>query len=288
MKKKIVFVICNGRSGSTVFSKFLGAHSNCFALSEPHYFDTHYNDNELCSCEKPYTECEFWNTVVADLHLSEVNIQNFNTSLVPFVESRDSKFKKITKYLNLFLFFKCGVPYFFHDYINQIDNEVRLLESVMNIRNERVFIDASKSLSRAIFIMSRLKKRYEYSFVFLERDIKDVVASMTKDKVKIELSTGSVKEVSTYKGISESQAASQIKKVTRNTNLVSKIFGIKGKPVVYKEFTNNPKQVFINLSDVHALDWEDSMMNLDSSEHHLLGGNYSRINAKSIRKSAEK
>ncbi|MFT6835952.1 MAG: hypothetical protein ACJA0H_001992, partial [Francisellaceae bacterium] len=170
------------------------------------------------------------------------------------------------------------------DYFSQIKNEAKLLESVMHLRSEQLFIDASKSLTRAIFIMNTLKEKYEYSFIFLEKDIHGVINSMKKDKVTIKLSNGFTKEKLSNNQFNIHNAVEQIKSISRHIRRISKIFGIKGMQVEYEQFTNNPKNVFLNLAKTLKLDWEETMLDLNCNEHHLLGGNYSRINAKTIKK----
>jgi hypothetical protein len=287
MRKKIVFVICNGRSGSTVFSKFLGAHSNCFALSEPHYFDTHFNDCELCSCEKTYEKCDFWNAVVADIGIKKEDIGRFNTSSIPFTKTNEGKIKKIIKYLNLFVFTKFKIPYLYKDYFSQIENEIKLLESVMHLREEKIFIDASKGLTRAIFIMSVLGSKYDYSFIFLERNINNVINSMTKNKVKIELSNGSTKETESNSQMDKLNAEKQIKSVTKHNKIMRKIFNLDVTYVNYEGFIKDPHDIFVGLKKMLSINWEETMLNLNEGDHHLLGGNYSRINARTIRSNGE-
>lgn len=284
MKNKIVFIISNGRSGSTILSKFLGAHSNIFALSEPHYFDTHFNYSELCSCEKPYMECDFWNRVVVNMGLCKEELNKFNTSSIPFINKNDFFLKKTLKYLSLFFYNKLNVPYRDNAFFSQIKNETKLLESVMQLRNEQVFVDASKSLVRAIFIISLFRKKYEYSFVFLNRDIRSVISSMKKSKVNIKLSNGKNKEIISKKQFAIKTAIKQVKAIRRNNNLIIRIFGIKGINVNYEKFTYNPKQVFLNLNKTLKLNWEETMLDLNHGDHHLLGGNYARINAEKINK----
>jgi hypothetical protein len=284
MKKKIVFIICNGRSGSTVLSKFLGSNSNSFAFSEPHYFDTHYNDEEICSCEKPYLNCSFWNKVVDSMQLKPNDIANFNTSSIPFFKNKENKITKFIKYISLLLFYKFKMPYIDQSYFNQIKNEALLLETAINLRSETVFIDASKSLIRAIFIMGTFRTKFDYSFLFLERDARSIISSMKKNTKDIKFSNGKNDNITINEAFDIHSAINQVKSIKKNISILSRVFGIKGTHIVYESFTENTKEVFQSFCSKININWEENMLDLDNSDHHLLGGNYSRVFAKKIKK----
>jgi len=66
-KTKVVFVGGYGRSGSTIIDLLLNRVPGIIAVGElRHTFGRALGDNELCSCSKPFRECEFWGAVLAE------------------------------------------------------------------------------------------------------------------------------------------------------------------------------------------------------------------------------
>jgi len=66
-KTRVVFVGGYGRSGSTIIDLLLNRVPGVVAVGEfRHLFGRALGDNELCSCGKPFRECKFWSTVLAE------------------------------------------------------------------------------------------------------------------------------------------------------------------------------------------------------------------------------
>ncbi len=258
-------------------------HSNCFALSEPHYFDTQIKADDLCSCEKKYSQCDFWQLVISKLKEQGITIDNFNTSSVPFYSS-NSLLDKIVKNLNLFFYFKTGFPFLYREYFNQIKNEARLLEVISESVKEQYIVDASKSFVRALFLHKYLENKFDTFYIILSRDPKSNVYSQMKTSSKIQFSGRKELIVKTKdKGATLKEALHQWIRITQKYLLMNKIFNTRAVKVIYAEFTNDPKVTFLEkVSEYLNIHWEDNMLDLTSKRHHLLGGNYSRINAKVI------
>src|SRR5262249_9928429 len=64
LRRRFVFVIGSGHSGSTVLTMVLGAHPQILALSEIAFFDRWIRLNDLCNCGVPVRSCPFWSKVV--------------------------------------------------------------------------------------------------------------------------------------------------------------------------------------------------------------------------------
>ncbi|HSX30375.1 MAG TPA: sulfotransferase [Candidatus Saccharimonadales bacterium] len=64
---KVMFVGGYGRSGSTIIDVLLNRVPGVVAVGEfRHLFGRALGDNELCSCTKPFRECDFWSKVLAE------------------------------------------------------------------------------------------------------------------------------------------------------------------------------------------------------------------------------
>ena len=286
MRKKIVFVVGPGRSGTTVFSKFLGMHSRCFALSEPHYFDAQIRADDYCSCEKKYSQCSFWQLVITRLKEKGVQIEEFVTSGVPFYAS-NGLIEKIFKNLTLIIYYRFGLSYASRGFFEQIEREAILLETVAESVQEEYIIDASKGFVRALFLQRYLRGKFDFHYIILSRDPRSNVYSKMKTSSNIAFSDGT-KVVMDEQGASLEEALRQWNKITRKYILFDRIFGTRAIKVVYELFTQDPKNFFVKkVSDPLGLSWEEKMTDLTSKEHHLMGGNFSRINAKSIHPAKE-
>jgi len=76
MTKKIIYIMSDNRSGSTLLDQLLGANPSIMSLGEVHHL-TAYSMNDrsvydpvhplVCSCGDPVTSCEFWLRVEARL-----------------------------------------------------------------------------------------------------------------------------------------------------------------------------------------------------------------------------
>ena len=61
---KILFISGQGRSGSTLLSRFLGSLPNLIEIGEVSYiWERGLIENHLCGCGSPFTECPFWQEV---------------------------------------------------------------------------------------------------------------------------------------------------------------------------------------------------------------------------------
>lgn len=279
-KKTIVFVICPGRSGSTVFSKFLGTHSKCFSVSEIHYFDAQIKADKFCSCEKKYSECSFWKSVIKDVDTNLKPIESFNTSSVPFFKS-GFILSKLYRYVQLYIYYFTGVHIGTSEYFEQIKNEAELLKIVSNKLDEDFIIDSSKNAVRAIYLSRVLKDDFDFKYIILNRDIRANVYSQLKQDSSVVVNgqevTYSKKDVPLLE-----EATNNWVKITRNFNLLNSLFKLKAAKIIYEDFTLNPKQEFKKVENILGVSWEESMLDLSNCNSHMLGGNLSRIKAKSI------
>jgi hypothetical protein len=69
-KIKVIYIAGIGRSGSTVLTKVLGSIKGGFPLNELSFvWENGFDKNRLCSCSKPFQECEFWTQVIHDMEV---------------------------------------------------------------------------------------------------------------------------------------------------------------------------------------------------------------------------
>jgi len=84
MKKKVLFIVGSGRSGSTLLSFILGSHPECFNLGELDKFYRYYQQGKkLCAiCRE---DCSFWNGQFTELERKQLAAVLGNTRLNPYL-----------------------------------------------------------------------------------------------------------------------------------------------------------------------------------------------------------
>lgn len=62
-----VYIAGTGRNGSTVLGMYLAQHPDVFFAGElTHIWKRGFQENQLCSCGRPFHDCNFWQSVAAD------------------------------------------------------------------------------------------------------------------------------------------------------------------------------------------------------------------------------
>lgn len=277
MKKKILFIISSGRSGSTLLCKFLGMHSKSFPLSEPQRYDMATETNGFCSCREKILNCQFWESVRGKLDELGYTSGRIETSSTLFYQNK-GLFVKFFAYLKLYFFSRGIGGLSSAKYYEQIKRESQLLRIVSEVSGKSCLIDASKSLVRAIILSRLLKRDFDTHFIYLYRNPASVIYSTMKKQMSVQLAG---KEITyTKNNLPSLKEATEGWRRGNLSNLrLMKIFGISPTYVNYEEFTAFPKQSFNRIGEKVELNWEDEMLDLSQVGHHMISGNLSRINA---------
>jgi len=70
-KIPLVYILSNGRSGSTLLDLLLGAHPNVWTLGEAQRLPWGIKENNLCGCGDPISNCDFWEPMIPKISLEE-------------------------------------------------------------------------------------------------------------------------------------------------------------------------------------------------------------------------
>ena len=74
-KDKLIYVAGYSRCGSTVLSMLLGSHREIEAVGEVCFLPDDWGDaSRICTCGKPYADCDFWGGLKAKVALNENTI----------------------------------------------------------------------------------------------------------------------------------------------------------------------------------------------------------------------
>jgi len=174
---KLVLIASAGRSGSTLFEKIIGEINDFFPLGEVnHIWKRSFIENQLCSCGKPFKECEFWQEIakkfLADLKYDPHSILKLQRSVARirhlpyllFPKLRPSKYKYL------------------------LYNYMKILEKFYKIINEnvdhKILIDSSKIPTHA-FILNEMG--LDLYLIHLIRDSRAVAYSWQRKKKRPEI-----------------------------------------------------------------------------------------------------
>jgi len=139
MKKRIniIYVLSQGRSGSTVLDLILGSYKNNISLGELHNLYWDIKENNICSCGNKILNCAFWSKYLNEKEIIK-KISIYREKSGSGKRYRKTKLNKIykTKYDNLDI---SGYTYASKNY--------ELLEKIIDrekYTDEICFIDSSK------------------------------------------------------------------------------------------------------------------------------------------------
>jgi hypothetical protein len=279
MKKTIIMIISSGHSGSTLLDKSIGASDECFSLGEIINLNEEFNiaTHTHCGCGEKLIDCRFWGEI----------LKNFNEllslDLLSNTNDFDIRFKRrsILKTLyNLIL------PTYSKDCIRIAENNRILFESIFAETKAKILIDSSKSIDRALLLRKYLPE-YKFVFIHLVRNGLAVLNSYRKDYYKLKLLDKKTQTVTeeVYK-VKKSEINIITKswiKLNLKMILISIFISSKDCQLIkFESFTRNPEAILRIISEKFQIKFNEKMVRLDNDHNHIIGGNSSRINAKSI------
>ncbi len=75
-KIKVLYIVGEGRSGSTLLERIVGQHSGVFAAGElRNIWDRSFLDDQLCSCGAHFSQCNLWKDVSNDWLLKNTSVE---------------------------------------------------------------------------------------------------------------------------------------------------------------------------------------------------------------------
>ena len=251
MRKKIIYVIGSGRSGTTLLDILLGNQKGVFSGGEltryalrqgvPTGFD-----------DKP-ERTAFWRSFTEDF-ATELDFDHTESLVNDF------------EYYNL----KGGVPnmqrqseyrQFWHSFFNTLFDRI----------DERVVVDSSKYPKRALQLSQALPSAdYELCYIYIKRDPIGVVKSFAKTDVYIPPKNWLNANI--YYFLSNLACRWAAQKLSKKHS----VFSIK-----YEQLVSNPQQVLDELGEAVGIDFSDLKQKVSNNEALIVGdlfeGNSMRV-----------
>ena len=179
-KIKLIYIVSNGRSGSTLLDLLLGAHTNIWTLGEFQILPWELIEpKQTCGCGTAVEHCSFWKDIVRQ-HWEDLT----NGSIHRFREKRRAG--KVLRFPELFgiIFRKCLSQHgkLIHEY--GTENYGIISDVIRKARQEKdvqYVVDASKDPYRLFWLVQ--SGLFDIYAIHLARDPRALVYSKVKDDV---------------------------------------------------------------------------------------------------------
>ncbi|QKK02915.1 MAG: hypothetical protein HND55_09830 [Pseudomonadota bacterium] len=204
---KLIYILSQGHSGSTLTDCILGTHPAIFSSGEMRYLTWQVErtakksasvaEQTICTCERDWRECEFWTDVFREIkQKTESDIvadpQSFDTAYFGSFsyQERDGHKRSYLDRILGFLFRKWlekGLPLAAIKWLQpkiqqQIENNWLLYEAMARVAHKPIIVDSSKNLLIALLLQQHHPDNVW--LLFLHRDLRGLAASQKKLSIK--------------------------------------------------------------------------------------------------------
>jgi hypothetical protein len=267
----LVYVLSNGRSGSTLLDLLLGAHEATWSVGELQVLPWELRENRApCGCGEPVERCDFWAPLVAD--------RAFEAGPAPLHYFRSShgtgRVLRPTQLLDLWR----GRPRGRHRALAAAyaQRTADLLELVLpraaarRGRPLRWLIDASKDPYRLLWLAA--SERFDLRVVHLARDPRAFVHSMTRGRTRGRL--GSLLRFSLRWSVENALMARLVRRAVEP----SRVYTLR-----YEDLAGRPEQALAELGAWLGLeDLGGALDRFRTLENHAIAGNQMRYGTRPV------
>ena len=175
----VVYIGGSGRSGSTLVLRLLGSLDGVFPVGELVYIWSYgLINNNLCSCGKPFHECEFWNAVMHEAFGGKERVD----------ARRMTRLYRLTRRWRYLPFLASGIlrP---DSYQRQLSEYTSVLEAlyraIQTVSNCDVIVDSSKQPQHA-FVLAEIPN-VRARMIHLVRDSRAVAYSWQRNRRTVDV-----------------------------------------------------------------------------------------------------
>lgn len=177
---KIIYIVSDVRSGSTLLDFLMGRHEKITSVGEFHWlndsFNNRFSDDDItrgtCSCGEQTPNCDFWFSLEQGLNRTGNSLKELRT----FVEVPKGLFAKL--WMNFVLIFSKSSSFKKLENEEVIENCQLVFEEIFEQQGTKFILESSKETERALLYKKHLP--FECKFIFLVRDSRGVVLSKMK------------------------------------------------------------------------------------------------------------
>lgn len=245
MNKTVIYMMGTSYSGSTFFSSALSVHPQIETAGQLHQWILLKNINAVCSCGKPFKECEFWTRVWgAWEERTKSTLDDFSKLLDKYEHFRHFSSVRADKAAN-----ESFRRYFFY---NQT-----LFDVVSEVSGRPVVVDVSKYPVRGLALAKDPEK--DVRFIHLVRNGPSYLSSVIKH---------SVNPKSRHYGHSKTflyfRATRDWILINLQADRVNRISGRPSIRVRYEDFISQPQKTFAEIDQRLGTD-----LDLEKTGHYL-------------------
>jgi len=271
MNGQFIYMLASVRSGSTLLSQLLGAHSEivvageltwlrAYALNDRRLFNPPYE--LVCACGSTFAECEFWRAIdeIVERPLADLDLQLRGHGWRGPGEMRRSMSdiaarRIIRMYPGIY---RSRLVQRFYGGLRAATNSVEIYEAILEHTNARYVVDSSKGVFRCRSIFESYPQKLKA--IFLQRDYRAVVYSQLK------------------RGISLEDSARHWAHVANQIELFSK--DIPAESIIrlkYEDLCEHPIRELERLCKFLDLNFEENMLSRPTEGIHDIGGSPSKF-----------
>lgn len=140
---KIIYIVGDGRCGSTILDRFLGAAAGGVSLNELNeLLRFGYAESRRCACGETFPSCDFWSGITEKLDLSSEKVSRLSIAQKKYESTK--RFLRTSRQLQ-----KPKLP---ADLAEYIDYLTKLVNAITETQEAKVLVDSSKLPARALLL----------------------------------------------------------------------------------------------------------------------------------------
>jgi len=272
---KLVYIVSSGHSGSTLLDMVIGSMPGVFSTGEVKYlpwqlrlrekYEASVENLNVCSCLKPFNECEIWTKIIETLNKRVGfniydNPYRFNLSIGSSQVHGQKAGLGITIPYFIFRrsidlpFFNIVSKFFELWWQQMIKNNWLLFDAIGEVCGVEYIVDSTKDYRRFKFLHSH--RPNDTYLIILQRDIFGFVNSCIR--------LGQTPQKS-LKG--------QKKLLDRTMKIVHHLKGLKYLQVGYEELCKNPVKLRKKIAHFLRLSDPGNELNINTHNYHIVAGN---------------
>jgi len=256
MKATVIYIMGEGRSGSTLLDLLLSNQKSLFGTGELWtFFEEDYSVQGFCSCGHSVSNCEFWSSVKNEL------TKKYGDEIL--LEHR--KLREIYDKTQWLPFRLLGMQWNnFSKYCNQLTS---IFDIISALSNKKFIIDSSKQIGRAYNLL--VCPEINVKLIHLVRDGRGVIWSRKRDFIRNpNLDRAFFRKSTVYNSFIW---------LTKNyfAKYLQKKFPTRYLLVRYEEFVKTPQVELIKISKFCGFDYTYGLV-FESDQYgikHQIGGN---------------
>lgn len=295
---KLIYILSQGHSGSTLSDCILGTHPDFVSSGELRYINWQLERTKgieattsaqnCCTCKKDFRDCAYWSQVFEQLKLKTgkdivANPTSFDTAYFgKFAYQNRNGFKqKFSSKVKGYIFrewlergYNLNSISWLEPNVNTwIKNNWLLYETMAEVAKKPFVIDSSKDL--LIALLMQLYKPDDVCIIFLHRSIKGLASSYKK---------WSEKKGKSFKFSSVIHAKQRFEKRVEKYKKIDKLNYI---DVEYENIVQNPTNFIEEVAqkvsaNINYKKQPNEQFYIDPSQQHLVAGNPMRYRGKQL------